>query len=79
MRPFLWLLQDPAKSSTPLFCTLVHNFAQPSPPNFVDAKTQREYLPRQIEPASKNFTAQFRGRNNLTVAVLEIEPRSSQA
>ncbi len=35
-----------------LFCTLIHNFAQPFPPISIDAKIRFLYLPFQIEPGS---------------------------
>jgi len=34
------------------FPTTIHNFAQPSPPNFIDAKNRFHYLAHQIGPKS---------------------------
>jgi hypothetical protein len=35
-----------------LFCTPIHNFAQPSAPILIDAKNLCDYRARQIEPGS---------------------------
>jgi hypothetical protein len=56
----------------------MHKFAQTFRQNPLDAIARKEYLARQIEPKRKNFAAQFKRRNNLTAAALEIEPKSSQ-
>jgi hypothetical protein len=42
----------PGLASHFVFCTPIHNFAQPSAPISIDAKNLCDYRARQIEPGS---------------------------
>jgi len=46
------LRQSPLLLLICLFCTPIHNFAQPSAPISIDAKNRCDYRARQIEPGS---------------------------